>query len=70
MAREIHRVAWTVSESAAKEGEEPREFWTRIGRTFLNRDGSETILLDALPTNARIILRDRKVAEPKEAASE
>ena len=31
-----------------------KNFWTRIGAAFTNRDGSETVLLDALPLNGRI----------------
>jgi len=63
MAQEIHRVAWTVMEST-KEGADSREFWTKIGRSFLNKDGSETVLLDALPVNGKLILRDKKAAAP------
>lgn len=65
MPHEIHRVAWTVSTTG--EGEKAKDFWTRIGRSFLNKDGSETILLDALPINGKLILRDKKAAEPASA---
>ena len=33
--------------------------FTRIGIGFVNRDGSINVILDALPTNGRIHLRDR-----------
>ena len=61
---DIHRVAWTVTSSG--EGEKARDFWTKIGRSFMNKDGSETVLLDAVPVNGKIILRDKKAAEPAE----
>lgn len=35
---------WSINE---KEGE--KGHWTRIGRAFVNRDGSMNLLLDALP---------------------
>jgi hypothetical protein len=37
----------------------------RIGATFLNKDGSESVLLDALPVNGKLQLRTPK---PKEDA--
>ncbi len=45
-----------------KEGYE-KSFWVRIGSAFENRDGSQTILLDALPVNGKLHLRDRKKKE-------
>lgn len=53
----IHRVAYAVAERFGKEPEKPRTWWVKIGVTFLNGDGSETILLDALPLKGKIILR-------------
>jgi hypothetical protein len=38
-----------------------KSFWTRVGAAFMNRDGSETVLLDALPVNGRMQIR---VVEP------
>lgn len=32
--------------------------WRNIGVTFKNKDGSETILLDALPLSGKIVLRE------------
>ena len=34
-----------------------RSYWTRIGSAFTNQDGSETVLLDALPVNGRLQIR-------------
>ncbi len=32
--------------------------WTRVGVAFENKDGSMNILLDALPTNGKLHIRD------------
>jgi hypothetical protein len=53
-----HRlVVYAIPES--KDGE--RGFWTRIGVAFTNRDGSITLLLDALPLGTNRL----QVREPK-----
>jgi len=59
-----------------------KSFWVRIGAAFGNYDRSETVLLDALPINGRMQIRDQatkesagkskpvaKVAPEKEGAS-
>jgi len=35
-----------------------KSFWTRVGAAFLNRDGSWTVRLDAVPINGVLQLRD------------
>jgi hypothetical protein len=35
-----------------------KSFWTRIGLGFVNRDGSLTLRLDAIPTNGTMQVRD------------
>jgi len=35
-----------------------RSFWTRIGAGWINRDGSLTLKLDALPVNGTLQVRD------------
>lgn len=42
-----------------REGQE-KKFWTRIGIGFVNRDQSINVVLDAIPTNGRIQIRDRQ----------
>lgn len=37
---------------------EGKDFWLRIGSSFPNRDGSLTVLLDALPLNGKLQIRD------------
>jgi len=34
-----------------------KSFWVRIGAAFENYDGSETVLLDALPLNGKMQIR-------------
>ena len=34
-----------------------KSYWIRIGAAFTNQDGSETVLLDALPVNGRMQIR-------------
>ena len=41
-------------------------FWIRIGVAFENRDGSLSVLLDCLPINGRLHIRERREAAPKE----
>jgi len=39
-----------------KNGE--KDYWNQIGKAFLNRDGSLTVKLNALPTNGQLNIRD------------
>ena len=34
-----------------------KSYWVRIGTAFTNKDGSETVYLDALPVNGRMQIR-------------
>jgi len=34
-----------------------KSYWIRIGAAFINQDGSETVLLDALPVTGRLQIR-------------
>ena len=66
----IHRIAYAVREISAKAGEsQPSARWTPVGVTFLNRDDSETVILDAIPVNGRLVLQKPK-DRPKDEASE
>jgi len=48
-----------------REGRE-KSLWIRVGSAFENRDGSTTLLLDALPVNGKLQIRDRR---PKDGES-
>lgn len=47
-----------------KEGTD-KSFWVRIGACFTNRDGSFSVLLDALPTNGKLQIRQRSSEQAK-----
>lgn len=36
----------------------PREFWTKIGVAYENRDGSFALYLKAFPVNGRVVMHD------------
>ena len=52
-----HRAVYTVVD-----GKDDKSFWRQVGVAFVNRDGSINILLDALPVNGKLQIRD---AEPQ-----
>ncbi len=56
MDTQNRKAVFTVIER--NDGESKRSFWVRIGAAFLNRDGSYTIRLDALPVNGTLQLRE------------
>ena len=40
-----------------------KSFWTRVGVGFVNRDGSITLKLDAIPVNGTLQVREWEPAE-------
>ena len=48
-----HKAVYTIVE-----GKDDKSFWRQLGVAFLNRDGSINILLDALPVNGKLQIRD------------
>ena len=40
--------------------------WTRIGVAFENKDGSLNVLIDAIPLNGRLHIRDRDDSQQTE----
>lgn len=48
------------------EREGARSIWTRVGSAWVNRDGSTTLRLDALPLSGTLQVRD---PEPRSAAA-
>ena len=53
-----YRVVYAIVERREK------KFWSRIGAAFQNQDGSVNVLLDALPMNGELQIRD---AQPRDA---
>ena len=37
-----------------------KKYWNRIGTAFVNSDGSLNVILDALPMNGKLNIRDPK----------
>ncbi len=56
------RQVYTITERNGK------SYWIRIGAAFVNKDGSETVLLDALPVNGRMQIRTARTASVKAEA--
>lgn len=46
---------FTIRETSIKESR-----WVKIGVAFVNKDGSLNVILDALPVNGELHIRDRK----------
>ncbi len=47
------KVAWSIVERG-----QGKSFWTRVGVGFVNRDGSLTLRLDAIPISGTIQVRE------------
>ena len=52
---------YTITE---REGEE-KKYWTKIGIGFVNRDDSINVVLDAVPVNGRLHIRNRPPRKPE-----
>lgn len=48
----------TVYTIVEKQGKE-KPFWIKVGACFSNRDGSMNVVLDALPINGRLHIRQK-----------
>ena len=42
-----------------------KSYWTKVGVGFLNRDGSITLRLDAIPVNGTLQVRDYEPWDPR-----
>ena len=47
-------------------GDGKKSVWTKIGAAFVNKDGSINAILDALPVDGRLHIRDPKIFKTKE----
>ena len=48
-------VVYTIIQKPQEEG---KDFWQRVGVAFINRDGSMNVMLNALPVNGRLHIRE------------
>ena len=53
---------FVITERAGEE----KNFWTRIGVAFVNKDDSLNVVLDAIPITGRLHIRDRRPRGEKE----
>jgi hypothetical protein len=42
-----------------------KTYWTKVGKAFLNTDGSYNIFMDALPLTGKLQIRPHKEFEPR-----
>ena len=47
-----------------------RKFWVRVGAAFPNRDGSINVVLDAVPVNGELQIRDYRPYEGRDGLAE
>ena len=59
-------VVSTVIEKGTKRNRPERDRWRAVGVAFSNRDGSISVMLDALPQNGRLVLQVPKEPERPE----
>lgn len=62
---EVHRIAFAVTDPP-EGATDAKARWLRAGVTFLNKDGSETVLLDTIPLSGKLVLQ---VPKDKDEAS-
>ena len=56
--RPTHKV-FAVQDRSDQVGTDEKAFWTRVGSAFPHKDGKGlSIVLSALPVNARLVLRE------------
>lgn len=58
------KIAYTIVERD-KDG---RQFWVRVGAAFVNRDGSLSVRLDAMPVNGRLQIRDYQPRDSRDTS--
>jgi hypothetical protein len=58
------QIAYTIVERD-KDG---RQFWVRVGAAFVNRDGSLSVRLDAMPVNGRLQIRDYQPRDSRDSS--
>ncbi|MFH1810795.1 MAG: hypothetical protein ABIJ09_18780 [Pseudomonadota bacterium] len=57
------KVVYTIIETG-----EGKSFWRQVGAAFVNRDESLTVLLDALPVNGRLHIREYSERDERKAS--
>lgn len=60
------KVVWTMVERTLTGSGTTKTYWTRVGVGFVNRDGSITLRLDAIPLNGTLQVREWEPAERRQ----
>ena len=67
------KIVYAITSREAKPGigaTTPRKYWNRIGVAFVNRDGSLTVKLEALPVSGELHIRDYVPPAPELASAQ
>ena len=59
------KVVWTVVDRG-----QGKSFWTRVGVGFVNRDGSMTLRLDAIPMSGNLQVREWEAFDRRSETAE
>ncbi len=57
---------FTIQKTKGKNGQEGKDYWTKVGNAFTNKDGSMNVYLTALPLDGKLQLRERKEKDAKD----
>lgn len=60
MLKDVFTINERESASSGSGEKTKDKWWTRIGIGFVNRDNSINVVLDAIPLNGRLQIRDRR----------
>jgi hypothetical protein len=52
------------------EEKDGKSHWTKVGKAFVNKDGSINVFLDAFPRDGKVQIRDRMTKNQKEKKEE
>lgn len=64
------KMVWTMVERGAANGGPAKSYWTKVGVGFVNRDGSITLRLDAIPINGTLQVREWEPYERRPDAAD
>ena len=68
-ANNLVKDVFTISEKESGDADGAKERWTKIGVAFVNRDHSLNVVLDAVPVNGRLHVRDRRAPNHQSSAT-
>jgi len=67
------KIVYAITSREAKPGNgatTPRKYWSRVGVAFVNRDGSLSVKLEALPVSGELHIRDYVPPAPELASAQ